>query len=116
MARPHSGHDAIIKYLKDGDFAWKQPLIAPPDHESFSAEQVKQSLEYVKICNPSKYKILDLTISTGRPRADIANALHLDTSTVKRYLNHAVDLLMIHLRYGNLIDNKQYLDLRNILQ
>jgi DNA-binding NarL/FixJ family response regulator len=114
MARPHSGHDYFLRYLKDG-FSWKQTYVAIPDGEEFSAEKVAQALSYLKSANPTKYRILDLSISTGRSRSEISGSLHLDPSTIKRYLNQALDLIMLKLRYENLISDKYFLDLRNIL-
>lgn len=114
MARPHSGHDHLLKYLKES-FSWKEVYVAHPDGEEFSAEDVARALHYLSVANPEKYKILDLSISTGRSRSEISGSLHLDPSTIKRYLNQALDLIMIKLRYRDLISGKEFLDLRNIL-
>lgn len=114
MARPHAGRDAFLKYLNEG-FPWKQPYISPPDYQQFSAEEVEEALKYVKIANPVKYKILDTTMTTRRSRAEIASSLKYDTSTVKRYLNQAVDLVIWYLRYKDLVSNKEFLDLNNQL-
>jgi len=103
MAKPHPGYEALSKYLGTG-FAWKLPLDDLAG-ETYSYEEVKEALRRLMRTDPQLHSLLAYKWLTNRSRNDIASAVHMDSSTVKRLWNKALDILMNHLRHGEREDN-----------
>lgn len=94
MPKPHPIRDQFLKYLRGG-FAHDMPWI---DRSGvFSSEEVRAAVKKVAESDPVLHRILDYYIRTRMPRMRIAEAVHYDSSTVKRKLDEAVDLIFQNL-------------------
>ena len=83
MARAHIGIDSLTKYLKTG-FPWKESWECEKLEMTFTYEEVKEALRRLKRTDPRLHRLLEYRWMSHRSRSAIANALYMDSSTLKR--------------------------------
>ena len=111
MAQPHPGRIKLFNYLKK-EYPWKRPFIYSFKEDDinltheFKWNQVDAAKKWVSTVNPENYKILMYLTTTNRSRQAIADASFLNSSTVKRRADKALDQIMHYLvaKYVNLED------------
>jgi hypothetical protein len=111
MAQPHMGRIKLFNYLKK-EYPWKMPFLYKFEEEGriliheFSWNQVNSAKKWMASINPENYKILMYLTTSDRSRQAIADSQFLNSSTVKRRADKAVDQIMQYLiaRYVNLED------------
>lgn len=103
MARPHEGRIKLFNYLKK-EYPWKRSFIYLFKEDNnrtliheFSWHQVDAAKKWVRSINPENYKILMYLTTSDRSRQAIADALFLNSSTVKRRADKALDQIMHYL-------------------
>jgi hypothetical protein len=85
-------------------FAWGLPWHCEMTGEVFTAEQVRQALDQVKLHFPSEqYALLGYCWLSYRTRTEIADSQYLDPSTVKRSWDRLMHYLKIQLSYSEQI-------------
>lgn len=111
MASPHSGRIKLFNYLKK-EYPWKMPFIYKFQEDNktltheFSWHQINAAKSWMRSINPENYKILMCLTTSDRSRQAIADAQFLNSSTVKRRADKAVDQIMQYLiaKYVNVED------------
>lgn len=88
MAKSHPGIEALTRYLRT-DFPWKKDWECEVLNTTFKYEEVKEALRRLKKTDPRLHRFLEYRWMTNRSRSAIANALYLDSSTLKR-LTHGL--------------------------
>lgn len=95
MPKPHPIRDKFLKYLRR-DLAHDMPWVDASG--VYVSSEVRSAIKQVAQTDPLLHKILDYYMRTRMPRMKIADAVHYDSSTVKRKLDEAVDLILHHLK------------------
>lgn len=95
MPKPHPIRDKFLKYLR-GSYAHDMPWVDVSG--VYLAYEVKSAIVALSKSDPVLYKILDYYMRTRMPRMRIAEAVHYDSSTVKRKLDEAVDVILQNLK------------------
>lgn len=104
MPKPHPTRDKFLKYLRQQlchDTPWVDVSGV------YLAEDVRNAIEKIRKMDPLLYKILNYYVKTRNPRMRIAEAVHYDSSTVKRKLDDAVDLVMSNMKDARIADPDQ---------
>jgi len=107
VASPHVSRDTILKYLKK-EFQWRQDYVFKWQEvteegerlnreHTFTWSDVEAARKWTANLNPDNYKVLMYLITTGRSRQNIADALFLNSSTVKRKADAALDQIQQYL-------------------
>lgn len=102
MPKPHPVRDKFLKYLRGSyahDMAWIDISGV------YTSEEVRRATREVSKSDPVLHRILDYWIRTRLPRMRIADAVHYDSSTVKRKLDEAVDLILQNLKAADFKPN-----------
>jgi hypothetical protein len=103
MAKPHPGHESLKKYLNNR-FAWKEDWIVDENDkekpEVYTHLEMKEAMRRLKTTDPVLHKLLAYLWLTDRSRNDIANGFGMDSSTLKRLWDKAMDKIVAHLRLG----------------
>jgi hypothetical protein len=83
LAVANPGIDALTKYLKT-QFPWKQDFYCEPLDMTFTYSDVCAALKEIKKTDPKLHRIGSYRWMSYRSRNEIANALYMDSSTLKR--------------------------------
>jgi len=68
----------------------------------YTSNEVRAAVKRIGRTDPLLHRIIDYYIRTRMPRMRIAEAVHYDSSTVKRKLDEAVDIVLQQLKLGAL--------------
>jgi hypothetical protein len=96
MSKAHKGRETVYVYLAH-NFPWKESLVL--DGEVYVYEEVLEAISKLKRNDPLSHKILAYRWLTTRTRADISAGLFMDSSTLKRMWDYAIDILVNYLRH-----------------
>lgn len=97
----HPGLSQFTEYLRR-KFPWKENFECEMVNETFTYEEVKQALRHLKTTDPALHRILEYRALSNRSRWDIAEALYIDSSTLKRKWNVAMNIMMNWLLHGSM--------------
>lgn len=103
MAIAHPGLNSLKLYLKTR-LPWHLDWECTYTGETFPAEQVVNALYWLKYHYPKEYEILGYLWLSYRPRNDIADALFMDASTLKRSWDKMMHLLKSYCSHGDLFE------------
>lgn len=113
MATAHTGLDSLSKYLRSG-FAWKEEWVCEKLGMVFTYPEVKEALRRLKRTDPKLHRLLEYRWLSNRTRSEIANALYMDGSTLKRTWDKAMHIVVNWLVHGiqdDLVEELQSLDI-----
>lgn len=101
MAKSHPGLKLLTTYLKT-EFPWKKDYVCKTAEIDtvFTYEQVKQALHNLKTTDPYLHRLLEYRYMTTRSRSAIAQALYMDSSTLKRSWDKAMMIIQNWLMHG----------------
>lgn len=99
MAKAHEGLNNLTEYLRH-QFCWKEPYICKTVDREFSYEEVRQAMLYLKETDPDLFHLLQYRYLTNKPRQTIANSLYIDSSTLKRHWDKAMQIIQNWLMHG----------------
>ena len=100
MAKAHRGLDSMTKYLRHS-FAWKEDLdLTEVIGMKFTYQEVKDALKKLKKTDPKLHRLLEYRYMTSRSRSAIANSLYMDSSTLKRSWDKAMNILINWLAHS----------------
>jgi hypothetical protein len=115
LARAHSGLDSLTKYLKTR-FPWKEEWYCERLEATFTYEEVKEALKRLKKTDPKLHRLLEYRWLSHRSRSAIANSLYMDSSTLKRSWDKAMNTIVNWLNHGIREDLVEELDAIDLLQ
>lgn len=95
MPKPHPVRDKFLKYLK-GPMAHDTPWVDVSG--IYFAAEVRKAIKKIAETDPLLHQIVDQYVRTRKPRMQIANSVSYDSSTVKRKLDEAADLILHNLK------------------
>lgn len=95
MPKPHIVRDKVLKYLR-GPLAHDYPWVDVSG--IYTAAEVRAAIKKISAGDPILHQIMDQYVRTRKPRMQIAQSVNYDSSTVKRKLDEAVDLLLHNLK------------------
>lgn len=95
MPKPHPIRDKFLKHLRE-KLAHDMPWVDVSG--VYTADEVRVAVKQVADTDPLLHKILYYYMNTRMPRMRIAEAVHYDSSTVKRKLDEAVDVILQRLK------------------
>lgn len=95
MPKPHPTRDKFLKYLR-GPLAHDNPWVDVSG--VYLATEVRVAIKKLEASDPVLYKILNIYICTRNGRMEIAQKVDYDSSTVKRKLDQAADLVLQKLK------------------
>lgn len=99
MPRPNPIRNSVLKYLKS-DFPYKLDLVVEGEKRPYAYDRVREAFEGFKDNDPIYYRILSTYCFTSLSRARAAEAIGFDSSTLKRYLDKAADIIMNRLNHA----------------
>jgi len=97
MPKPHPIRDKFLKYLRS-DMAHDKLWVDASG--VYTSNEVRDAVKRISRTDPLLHRIIDYYIRTRMPRMRIAEAVHYDSSTVKRKLDDAVDIVLQQLKLG----------------
>lgn len=95
MPKPNPIRDKFLKYLR-GNLAHDMPWYDVSG--IYFARDVRVAVKQVAHTDPMLYRILHAYITTRNSRMEIARAVSFDSSTVKRKLDEAADIVLQNLK------------------
>lgn len=101
LPAPHPIRHILLRYLRH-EYPVGEDLKLS-EHEVYAYTFVKQVINSLKDCDPDKLQVLTYYITTTLPRTQIADAMDMDSSTVKRLLNKTLDVVLNRLRHSEFI-------------
>ncbi len=112
MPAPHPVRGPFLKYLRE-QFPYKQDFTDPKGNV-YSYEQIKQGISEIRHVNYELNEALFYFTKSRLPRTQIADTMNVDSTTYKRKLNKACDLVLEYVNHKTLlgsytidIDDKQ---------
>lgn len=100
MPAPHPARGAFLKYLREG-FPYKY------DHHYegmiYPYEDIKTAISEIRKINYELNEALFYFTKSRLPRTKIAESMHVDSTTYKRKLNKACDLVMEYIHHKDLL-------------
>lgn len=95
MGKPNPIRSKFLKYLREQlphGFYW----IDAEGH--YSPDEVRRAIRKLATGDPAHHSVLDSYIRTRKPRSEIAREKLYDSSTIKRKLDKAIDLVLQNLK------------------
>lgn len=112
MALPQPKTHELKQYLKRG-FSLKEDWESEQFHQTYSYNDIKANLKLLSVTDPELHKLLGWVWLSNRSRSQVAEALYMDPSTLKRKQDKAMYIL---LNYLNNIEVAPTLDAIDLLQ
>ena len=98
---PHLVRSSFFKYLKE-DFVDERDWRHPATQATYTTKQVREALQAYKHMNPSCYRALWATWTTGASRDFIADHFRFSGSTIKRRTDEGVSIILLMLFFPEL--------------
>ena len=103
MPAPHPSRDRFLKYLRQ-KLPHEMPWVDASD--VYDATEVRKAIVQLSQTDQNLHRILDHFMRTKMARMRIAELTHYDSSTVKRKLDEAVDVILQNLKMNRLLVNE----------
>lgn len=100
MPSPDPIRNSVLKFLR-ASYPHKLDLVV--DGQAYPYADVKKAVDGLKDNDPLLLRILSSYMFTALSRAKAADAIGFDSSTLKRHLNKAADIIMQRLNHADML-------------